>query len=736
MVDIATVRTLLRINGLSPESPRAEIETALRTAGYTEDDIDVALKEFGQGRDVPAAVEASLAGTPATAFPPVTLSKKQEAPVASAPLWEKILGWIGVALFALFTAAFAFKVLPGYTFIMMGYEGSPQILNQFMMQIFLPAIGASIVIMLIAFFLARITNVARTLGGWTTSFLCWYAALWFGVFLALLYGLTWYRKTNVEDWMSFAFSMLTSFGLVYVQLSFSIVAGIALLIGLLSYLKRPRARTSILVRIIMVLVLIAGFSGLTYYSGAMKYPAEVLKFRQLCYLVSGTSDRQGCMNASVRVSKGDGTLDIIETRYVHYGSEGSTPAFHDGVLLFTGNDINAPETGPFLVRDGIQEPLPDGIYPQQLIVAEGKLAYMGFDKSADRYQGLLYIDGVRDTTHPDVEAVAAIHGKLAVFARNGERNYISWNGRTFQLPPGKEVASSRLQMIEVGTDSIAYAYVDAERNWRVAVDGQDAVTPFPGSLYDFTSIGGEPAFVYEIVERGVGRTGAGVQVGDARYPYSGTRRAAVALDDGIAVLVGVSGTYVPLEDPPRSIGGMYFSSSYSADPEAYKTLAIEYKGARYTGYDRITMPQSLNGKLAFATQQGSDIVIYVDGREYARFAKEGELMSFATSPGGRWLVTLGTGESAGVLYVDGERVEGKIAQAAFYGEHLMTSTVTDSTIEVFADGERIGAGFGVARPFIFDGKMIAFATDLQSKRAFVVADSGLLSEEAKKNLGQ
>lgn len=282
MVDIATVRTLLRINRLTPESPRTEIETALRTAGYTEDDIDVALKEFGQGRDVPAPD----AQTAPTAYPPVTLQKKGEAS-SGAPLWEKLLGWIGVAFFVLVASLYGVRAVRGVMGVIDGYKGAPHFINEFYLYGLLPGIGVSLVIMLGAFFLARATNVTRTLGAWTTVFLSWYAVIWFIVLNVVLEGVKWYAKSHIEEWASFAFGFLLGMVFIFVQAAFIGVGAVALVLGLLSYLKRPKVRTALAPRIVTIIVLMGGIGSLTYYSGVMHYPARAFKMDFFCYFVPG-----------------------------------------------------------------------------------------------------------------------------------------------------------------------------------------------------------------------------------------------------------------------------------------------------------------------------------------------------------------------------------------------------------------------------------------------------------------
>lgn len=737
MTDIEAIRTVLRVNGLSAESSREEVERVLLAAGYTIDDVGL----VSGATPTPGVPPQSISATPPQ---PVVV---QTAPIASQPREQRVLGSVGVlrrvvvawvvfCALVLLVGAYAMRQYPNLVLILKGYEGSPQIIAAFMMQVFLPACGFSIAILLLALYVARRTNVTQTLGGWLSVLLSWYIAIWFLVVHALLYVVSLYARGNVPDWMSFGFKMIMSFGLTFTSFAFVAVTVVAIVLGLLTYIKRPAVHTTRICKGITIVVVVSAIASLTYYAGIMRYPAEFFNARILCYATAGASYQQGCLNASVDVRANSDSLDVIETQYVQYGSKDSAVFLGDD-LVFVGKRINDVSGGPSLIRAGKEEVLPDGVIPQELIVIDGKLVYLGFNKAGDRYKGLLYVDGVRDTSYDDAGVIASVHGKLAIFESRGDENRIVWDGKIFVLPPGQGVSDGTVRIQEVGNASIAYTYTDAQKLRHVLVDGKEVLPPFVGSLWEFTSVNGQLALVYEVVERGVGVTEGHVQVGAEQYPIKGVVRSAVTLEDGIAVLVGQRDKAILVPEPAanRTIGGSFASvPSLITDAELWKTLAIEYKGVRYTGYDRISVPQSLNGKLAFATQQGNDIVVYVAGAEYARFPRQGNLIGFETSAGGRWLVTMQDDQSNLSLYVDGKHSDGTVLQAAFFGEHLFTSQKNGQTIEVFADGVRLGAGLRVVHPKVFDGKMLSFAADIQSNRGFIIADKGLIPVDTRDRL--
>lgn len=278
-MDLATLATLLKVNGLTPESNDDSIRSLLSKAGYSATEIETALVWL---REKPSATKP----LPVPARPQaVPQDSGIVSPINTAAPSKKgahLFGPIALVLLALLLGVFSFTAYSRlYQLLVEGYAGNTSMQASMLLTFGLPSFIACLVIFGIALLIAKRTTKSGSRIYWVASLLAHYAVLW----LAL--------NTTVELIARYAPAVLqpigellgpggwffVGFGLAFYNASFALVALLALVIG---FVSKPRENKKGRASIVIVLAILA----MIYLSGVLQYPAKLFNQPFLCHGVS------------------------------------------------------------------------------------------------------------------------------------------------------------------------------------------------------------------------------------------------------------------------------------------------------------------------------------------------------------------------------------------------------------------------------------------------------------------
>ncbi|MGB4076254.1 MAG: hypothetical protein WBK28_00935 [Minisyncoccia bacterium] len=296
-VDSTSVKTFLAVNGLSPESPREEIQKALAQGNYTPEEITTALALLSQP-DAPrpsnitithGGVSTVPVSMKASSYPVVAPTVVERA---SLTFIERLLGW-GVVLFLLGGfVLLAHQVSVPLLFFFKTYQTSPETLTSFMVL----AVGAfmgALVFLFFAWRLARLFYGTRSYTLWLSLVLGLYALMWFALVELLVPYLG--STPTLPDWASFMTLLLIPALITFINASVILSALFAVFLSLFYWNtsgKGEGSGASLMIGVSAVAVLI-------YATNALLYPATYFHVNVLCYGIAGEVEQSICLTESM-----------------------------------------------------------------------------------------------------------------------------------------------------------------------------------------------------------------------------------------------------------------------------------------------------------------------------------------------------------------------------------------------------------------------------------------------------
>ncbi len=347
---------------------------------------------------------------------PESVKLKEANAHSKHPLTIVLLSLLGVSIicYALYSYQLMYPLLFGYE------EQSPWLSafsSYFALILLIPFL-----LLLVSWFIARRFYRSQSKGLWVLLLVGVHTVLWHGLFFTLTPLVT--RLVNPPDWAAYAVGLGLQVAAVFLIASFVASLVAAVMLALLGWRqKTATVKTGVLASYLFGMLAIVV---LVYVSGAMKYPAQLLDIKPLCYLVLSPLERSACLVSSFEPAEESPFESIKLTDFSPHSFQ-----MIDGRLVFKAKPSR---TGP----DRYEQIYIDGVaYTDQTInpvageivgVGDGRIAYVGFTGTDEDYRMTLYINNEPFLTKKTI-ALFNTPGELTYAVYDDSGSYLSQNGK-------------------------------------------------------------------------------------------------------------------------------------------------------------------------------------------------------------------------------------------------------------------------------------------------------------------